>query len=228
MTFQIADKQMGIATDSGFANIVSTMDVVVEIDRNIPEFDHLSPSTRENADLKTALEGFGSNFTASFSSNGLEKESRLFVTEDAVYFQADSRSKGPKNDDRLYRTGAGGIYTVYRMENGLPVQEGINRVSPVDQYLNGLFTISPALFEEDREGLYLLIDEATAYGASAMIPSTFGMGSGNGVSGYVTLSDGKVQEAVGVIAGANNVTFRDSFSDYGTTSLPAWIDLDIL
>ena len=61
-----------------------------------------------------------------------------------------------------------------------------------------------------------------------MIPSTFGMGSGNGVSGYVTLSDGKVQEAVGVIAGANNVTFRDSFSDYGTTSLPAWIDLDIL
>ena len=228
MTFQIADKQMGIATDSGFANIVSTMDVVVEIDRNIPEFDHLSPSTRENADLKTALEGFGSNFTASFSSNGLEKESRLFVTEDAVYFQADSRSKGPKNDDRLYHTGAGGIYTVYRMENGLPVQEGINRVSPVDQYLNGLFTISPALFEEDREGLYLLIDEATAYGASAMIPSTFGMGSGNGVSGYVTLSDGKVQEAVGVIAGANNVTFRDSFSDYGTTSLPAWIDLDIL
>ena len=104
----------------------------------------------------------------------------------------------------------------------------MSSVSPVAQYLGGLLNISPALFLDKGEDVYSLVEEATSFGASSLIPTIYGASDGAGLFASVTLKDGKVDEVTSLIEESSIVTFVTELSDYGTTLLPAFVDIENL
>ncbi len=231
LDFELFPKVMGVPDTTGqFQNITSVASVEIVISSNVTPFDHLKPSTNSNPAISTALSTLGSpdaNYTVTLSSNGLATESAIYVTPEGIYHKANAATKGATNGDRLY-VGDGIITTMYTYQNGRFINEGIRNTTPVEEYLGTLLSISPALFEKDSETIYTLIDEAKAFGGAAIAPSTYGMGTDTGVGGYFEIEDGKLLSAVGMVQSTSVVTFKDVFSDYGTTKLPAWVDLNAL
>lgn len=225
--FTLPDKQMGLATNDGFLTVLSAMEVELSLDQDVPAFAHLTPSTNDNADLATALQSFGDNYTVVFRSNGLENESALYVTSEGIYYQQNAYERGPRNGDVFYAS-EDGIYRTYQVENGSLVRGGISATSPVSQYLNGLFSISPALFVDKGEETYSMIEEATAYGAGSLLPAAYDTGDGNGLFASIQLRDQRIKSVTSLISSASLVTFVMDFSDYGTTTLPAFVDIENL
>lgn len=224
IAFDVLDKPLGISDGTGFETILSSISVTLNIDTSVSEFSRLAPSTAENPTLASALSAFGDNYTACFSSNGLAKESALYVTTNGIYYQADRYSRGPENDDLLYIP-TGGIYTLYAYENGKMVNKGLSSNSPIATYVGGIESISPALFDDKGENTYALAADACAYGAPSLAPSTYGLSEDGGLSAYMTLEDGKVKTVSTTIQSYSILTFVTEFDNYGTTGLPTWVDL---
>ena len=225
--FDLPTKTMGLSTTSGFLNVLSDVEVEMTIDLTTPQFSHLTPSTHTNEELANAILSIGDNYTAFFRSNGLANESALYVTKEGVYYQQNRYDKGPRNGDVFYLA-QNGIFRTYNVVNGELVRGGMSSVSPVAQYLGGLLNISPALFLDKGEDVYSLVEEATSFGASSLIPTIYGASDGAGLFASVTLKDGKVDEVTSLIEESSVVTFVTELSDYGTTLLPAFVDIDNL
>lgn len=227
LSFDLAEKPLGISDSNGsFLTITGTLEVEMSLSLLESQFGHLSPSTNENPELEEALDALDSNnFTVTFTSNGLQTRSRLFVTQEGLYFQQNASENGPRNGDILY-VRMGGIYETYTIKNGLPDPDSysLSTTSPINTYLGGLSTIAPELFQKKEDNLYRLGEDAIAYGAPALVPSTYSMAENSGVEGYITLKDGKIEDVVSVLFSTANVTFVSHFENHGTTSLPVWVD----
>ncbi len=228
LSFVLPDKELGIPDSTGnFLIINSKASVEIALSFNVSPFEHLTPSTNDNPEVSKALSALSeNNYTVTLSSNGLETESTIYVTEEGIYHKMNAASKGAQNGDKLYIGDI--ITTVYTYQNGRFINEGIRNTNPVEEYLGTLLSISPALFEKDSDTIYTLIEEAKAYGGAAIVPSTYGMGTDTGVDGYFEIEDGKLLSALGMVQSTNVISFKDVFTDYGTTTLPAWVDLDSL
>lgn len=231
LDFAFAVKPMGIQDSTGaFVTIDAQMSVDFSLSLDVPQFRHLQPSTTENPELETAIEALSTNnYTVTFRSNGLSVDSRLYVTANDIYYQANASQVGPQNGDVLYHKN-GAFYDIYNIKNGLPDTTNVSSSfsSPLETYLGGLKTISAALFQKKSDNLYTLQNDAIVYGAPSLVPSTYGMSEDSGIQGYISLENGKIADVTSILFSGSNVTFITHFENYGSTSLPAWIDVESL
>lgn len=216
----------------GTASYDITENVTASFDFTYPDtvLSHLTARDENNTDLATALAGFGTNYTAYVLSDTLAKAATFYVTEGSVYFHTDAYANHVTDGD-YYFLAMGSTYTVYKYSEttkdwaNANIDFGAAAAPSFYAFAPRLSEVSADLFNKVNDETYSLDQTAATYTASYLgLQSAYtGLDENSGVSGSVTLKDGKVYSAQSTYE--LGYTTYVGYSDYGTTELPAWFSV---
>ena len=101
-------------------------------------------------------------------------------------------------------------------------------VQSASDFLPDFATVMSEQYREESEGTYVLDEAAVSFNSTVLMPEALVSDfDSDGLSAYVHLgADGKVSTigcSYGIEALETSVT--TSYGSYGTTTLPAWLDL---
>ncbi len=227
--YSVADIPSGYTdSDDETAIVLSQMTASVTYTYGDTDLRHLTPSTNANTELVEAVANLGSNYTIAMTSSSLSSGAVAYVTEDYIYLHLDSNQKTAVTGDYLLRNATTNYYQLYYYSGSSWASQGyISKSSAPSIYLPGLFldTLSTALFEETSTGVYALLPDAVSLGATELVMPLISGFDDLGVAGYVKVEDGYVT-ALGASFDYYSyvLTFTTSISDYGTTTLPGYIN----
>ncbi len=214
---------------------ISTSATVTFTYDDLDTLARVQPASNENPDLDAAIAEMYSatNYTTYISSNYFDITIAMYVADNGLYVHYDAYATGPVEGDIYLRESSifAGQYTYYYFDGASWSSYGTYSMSNISVYfLPDLANASTALFEYDH-GTYRLIPEAVTYVAPYML---FYMYSYQlidylyGYGGYIRLDeDGHIRRVESYnVYYYYTMTFTQTFTDWGTTSLPAWFDTD--
>lgn len=232
--YEIADIPNGYTnSDEEIGTMLSEMTATVSYTYGQAVLKHLTPSTNENTSLVEAVNNLGSNYTIAISSSSISSSAAAYVTEEAIFLHLDTSVKAAASGDYLFLPMGGGVaYTVYQYNGTSWTRYSTVQAAQANSiYLPGLFlgSINTALFEETSDGVYALLTDAVSLGSTELIMPLLSGFDGLGVAGYVKVSDGHVSTLGATFSFYGyNLTFTTSITDYGTTTLPGYINISNL
>ena len=216
------------------ADIASTASVTFTYN-DLATLARVQPASNENPALDAAIAEMYSatNYTTYISSNYFDITIAMYLSDNAMYVHYDAYATGPVEGDIYLKEHAifAGQYYYYYFDGASWSNYGTVSLSDLSVYfLPDLANASTALFEYDH-GTYRLIPEAVTYVAPYML---FYMYSYQlidylyGYGGYIRLDDeGHIKRVESYnVYYYYTMTFTQTFTDWGTTSLPAWFDTD--
>ena len=209
-----------------YLNIETTLSASVEFSYSVPALSHLEPLSYENPGLDAALEGMGDNYTILATSNYATSDAIVYRTSSDTYVHLDAGRPYPVEGDLLYRERSG-IYMCYVYDGSSFSMSG-GLVQSTADFLPDFETVMSEQYREESEGTYVLDEAAVSFNSAVLMPEALvSYFASDGLSAYVNLGvDGKVS-TIGCsygIAGLET-TVTTSYGNYGTTTLPDWLDL---
>lgn len=222
-------KQMGIEINNEILNFYSEMEVTIDFSYDFESLTHLSPIATSDPDLEAAFNNMGASYTVILSSQSDTTSHAYYVYGDYIYYQDTYGTVGPSDEDDIYVYN-NGIYYCYTYSNGQLVQAAtpITDQNPLNAISN-LTSISPNIYEKVSSNTYAMLELATSYGATYLVPTIYNeyITEGSGLASYITLEDGHIETIATIIAsGGSPLTIKADFIDYGTTSIPSWVNVD--
>ena len=222
-------KQMGIEINNEILNFYSEMEVTIDFSYDFESLTHLSPIATSDPDLEAAFNNMGSSYTVILSSQSDTTSHAYYVYGDYIYYQDTYGTVGPSDEDDIYVYN-NGIYYCYTYSNGQLVQAAtpITDQNPLNAISN-LTSISSNIYEKVSSNTYAMLELATSYGATYLVPTIYNeyITEGSGLASYITLEDGHIETIATIIAsGGSPLTIKADFIDYGTTSIPSWVNVD--
>lgn len=187
----------------------------------------ITPSSNSNSELRSAFDSMGDNFTLTIFSNGLTESVVYYATENGIYVHKSAGVIGYGDGDVYYaKTTSGYRPFTYDLANYNWVR-GTSIVQKTD-ILADMSVISDAVFEEIGDGVYSLIRDARAVAYdSYVVPGYSFEDEGAGYYGEVRIEDGKIASTTSVSSSlTGSVALNQIFSDYGTTALPGYVEVE--
>ena len=230
--FDVFDKPGQVTVGfEGTTDITQSLEVSFTFDYTVDPLTHLPASTDSNPELREALGNMGNNYTAYFTGSQLGHDIVFYVTEGAILLHNNPFTNHLLAGDMLYVVSsgtAGSTYTPFTYDGSKWVSGGTT-LNSLDNVLPRFSQVSDAIFDKvGNSDTYALKPEATTYSAGYLsLPDSLTYATqATGTVGSVTVRDGHVAKAVA--AYELGATCTGSFSDYGTTQLPAWFDIEEL
>lgn len=191
---------------------------------NVESFEHLSPIEETNEAVESAFAATdeATNYTIYTDSNGLSRPVLTYVVGDTIYVHTDAYTSYPVSGDIIYTKRSDGAYRI-RTYDGSSWSYG--STVQLNEILPDYSSIYAGLFTETSTDNYMLMDTAATYVASSLLLGYTAVSDGTGNRATVTLKDGKVSKTVSTYTiSATNVAITNSYLNYGTTSLPSYLD----
>ena len=190
-----------------------------------PELTLVSPKTNDDQIIKNALESVSDNYTISLTSPNLGESCEVFVTEDAIYYHKDIWSVGMNNGDILYKkNGANFDKYIYRYSSNRFIKQQTNiRLSKILPSFN---EISYKLFDKQSDNIYYLDSTASNLNAELLILNDYNYYPGEGISATVEIKDGVIKHISTIFGNSQRYIVDETISNYGTTTLPSWLDYE--
>lgn len=189
------------------------------------ELSLVSPKENDDLIIKNALESVVDNYTLALTSPNLGENCEVFVTEEAIYFHKDIGSVGMNNGDILYKkNGANFDKYIYRYSSNRFVKQQSNvRLSKI---LPSFSDISYKLFDKQSDNLYYLDSTASNLNAELLILNDYNYYPGEGVSATVEIKNGVIKHISTIFGNSQRYIVDETISNYGSTTLPSWLDIE--
>lgn len=196
----------------------------------VEEFVALAPSSNSNPSLDAAFKKSHDNYTLTLYGNGLSASPKYYVTGEGIYFHPLSSVDGLADGDIYYAYDSfAEVYEPYSYSESTLAWVPGNGTLHKEDILPDFSSLSSAIYEEIG-GNYVIIDEA-AYSApiSLVVPYLVsGYEDGYGLGGYLSLDEAGNISSINLSFAISIYTYTlgEHFSDYGSTSLPSYLDVE--
>ena len=219
------------SSDGSFIESTSHIDMTLSYKYGETDLRHLSPSTNSNPELETAIGNLGSNFTMTMTSSALAVPFTIYSTDDYVFVHSSIQKSVATGDMLLRYETAMARYSAFTYNESTNSWTRSGYLEDISALLPGVFSgsINTALFGEVSDGIYSLIPDSVGTGAcELMIPVLQGFDT-IGLSGYVKVQDGRVTALSSTYDySVTPVTLTVSVTDYTSTVLPSYVDVESL
>lgn len=191
----------------------------------------VTPRNEKQEELSSALNNMGNNYTIALTSDGLAQTVVYYVTEEGIYSHLGGYTIGYVDGDTYYAKQSDGKYKkyTYSLADYSWNPDNLNAPLSQDEILPAYNSIDTAIFEKDGDNSYSISKEAAPLASDALnVPAySFGGTDGAGFDAHVVLDNGNVSSVTSVSKTTSaSVAVNEAFSNYGTTQLPSWIDLN--
>lgn len=228
LAFVAPSRQAGIDLEGNgnYLTIATSLVATIDFSYDIPAFSHLEPLSYENPALEAALANMGDNYTILATSNYATADAIIYKTATDTYVHLDAGLPYPVAGDILYRERSG-IYMKY-VYDGTSFSMSGGLVQSEANFLPDFGSVMSEQYQEESAGTYVLDPAAVGYNSTILMPDDLVTDfDSDGLSAYVQLGkDGKIS-SIGCAYGFSILTstVTTSYGNYGTTSLPTWLDL---
>lgn len=218
-------------------NVEQTCTASLEFSYPETELSHLSPRTTSNPELETAMD-LGKNYTSYITGSNFVTGAVLYYVADytstqvegttmpIAYLHMNAWANHPVAGDYFFADIYNeGTYAAFAFDGKEWKNDASLSNVTAKAFAPRIGEVSASLFDRISTDTYVLDNAAATYSASYLgLPTTFSaMGDDEGVSGQIILKDGKVYASNTTYELGYNVQL--GFSDYGSTVMPAWLDL---
>ena len=215
-----------IESTSGMFIGESTLTVDLSFEILKESFGRISVGTQDNPELKSALQGLGTNYTVTIAENDIRLGYTYYYSGDSLYIHGDPSLPYPVDGDTYYVQGAGGRATGYRYSASTSSWSTIGINYQIANYLPNYSKIAPEVLQKQSEGVYAFLPDAVPLLSRDLVPSAFSVSAIEPFYAYVSL-DGETMSEVSLgyydfQYGPYSITA--SFSEVGSTAMPSWLD----
>ena len=215
-----------IESTSGMFIGESTLTVDLSFEILKESFGRISVGTQDDPELKSALQGLGTNYTVTIAENDLRLGYTYYYSGDSLYIHGDPSLPYPVDGDTYYVQGAGGRATGYRYSASTSSWSTIGINYQIANYLPNYSKIAPEVLQKQSEGVYAFLPDAVPLLSRDLVPSAFSVSAIEPFYAYVSLDGGTMSEvSLGYYDfqyGPYSITA--SFSEVGSTAMPSWLD----
>ena len=212
--------------DGGSVVVVGVCDYNLDIDfsYNVAPLTHLTPRTGADQHITKALTN-KSNFTITFETDLADAKATIYVTEDAIYYQNAINDIGPSDGDVYFKKVGEDTYESYVYKSSVGkfnIDTLSNKISAI---LPDLSKINPNILVHDS-GKNYLIDSYTALNSlDEFIIPTYVIEDGFGMYGSVKIDENdNLSQFKGTFYPTSPFNITQNYFNYGTTSIPSWLD----
>lgn len=209
----------------GDGNIVvgdSTLEVGLSFTFYEESFSRIAPGNEENPELATALSSLGTNYTLYMTENDFAFSQVYYYVGDSLLIHQDAYAPYPVDGD-TFITPYGAQNRTYEYSTA----RGWERVSSsdtVDALLPKFPAMSPALFHDEGDGTYSVIESGLALLTRDLVPSDFGAGDTEPYYAYARLDGAALAE---ISLGYYDYQYGPyaitaAYDAVGTTAFPGW------
>lgn len=228
LSFVAPSRQAGIDLEGNgnYLTITTSLQATIDFSYNVPAFTHLEPLSYENPALEAAFANMGDNYTILATSNYATADAIIYKTATDTYVHLNAGLPYPVAGDILYRERSG-IYMKY-VYDGTSFSMSGGLVQSEANFLPDFASVMSEQYKEESAGTYVLDTAAVGFNSTVLMPDDLVTDfDSDGLSAYVSLdSDGRVS-SIGCAYGFSILTstVTTSYGNYGTTSLPSWLDV---
>lgn len=224
LDLEISDRVDAIYNGNEFLSIVFSYDFSLMLNVDFNKVEHLKPGELADNEIKNAIVEH-QNYTFTTYSDSLTAESTVYVMEDQIYVHYGIDSVGAIPGDKLYVKN-GDTYNryAYKSNNTFELME-LNLTR--DDIVPNLGNISPNIFKKDSTNNYYLDTSAATLNAELFLFNEFNVYPGEGLFASVILNNGNIASFRSVYHAINPIIISQNYFDYGTTSLPSWLDINL-
>ncbi len=200
----------------------STMEVSISFAFYEESFSRIAPGGEENPALAAALSSLGTNYTVYLTENDLSFSQVYYYVGDALLIHQDAYAPYPVDGD-TFITPYGSTTRTYEYSSS----RGWERVSSSDSVEASLPLfpkMSAALFHDEGDGTYSVIENGLALLTRDLVPADFGAGEVEPYYAYARLDgDALAEISLGYYDfqyGPYAITA--AYDAVGTTAFPGW------
>lgn len=206
--------------------IETTYDLLVEFDYNVEPIYHLQPRANADEHITSALSN-KTNYTLQFRTDMASTATTIYVTEEAIFVQNDSNATGASDGDMFYKKGSNGTYESYVYKSSVG-KFNIDELSvDVKHILPDLTTINPNIVINESGKVYSIDSTAALNSLDNFVIPNYPIGDGFGINGTIILDENdNISQFRGKFFPQQPFNVVQNYYDYGTTSMPSWLDVD--
>ena len=230
MTLYAYPCEAGVVNNDGTMEIIDlSLDAKVDFDFSFPAIEHQKALAYDNPALESAMSAVGDNYTITIVSNAALASMTLYATKEGIYLHLDNSVGYPVAGDTYYALNAAGTaYNPYEYDGSSWSRVGMNYEK--DEFLPDYASMLCEQYRQDGPSTYVLESVAAPYGASSLVPDLLVSDyADDGLAASITLKDGKL-DTFSMSYGLDimSIAISESWTDYGTTTLPSWFSSEDL
>lgn len=226
--FDIRDQILHYAASYDmYIEAVISKEVKLSLSYDTPKLNALNAKENNDEIIKNALNNLSNNYTLTFKSPNLSEDVTLYNTGDYIYLHNDSEHIGANNGDILYKKN-GNNYDkyIYRYSSNKFIKQ-MSNVKLIN-ILPRFSELSYRLFDKQSEGIYYLDSTSATLNAEYLILNDYNYYSEEGISATVEVNDGYITNITSVFGNNQRYIVNETISNYQTTTLPSWLDINSL
>lgn len=214
----------GFETDGNGTIVVgeSTLEVSLSFAFYEESFDRLAPGDEDNPALEAAFASLGTNYTVYVTENDYAISQAYYYVGDSLLIHHDAYLPYPVEGDTFVTPYGTGTRTYeYSLSRGW---ERVGSGDAVASLLPLFPKMSPALFHDEGNGTYSVLDNGLSLLSRDLVPSEFGASGAEPYYAYARLNGDALSEfSIGFydyMYGPYAITA--SYAGIGTTEFPTW------
>ena len=215
-----------IETSSTFILGVANYDLDINFAYDVVPLTHLTPRSGADEHITNALTN-KNNYTVTFEIDINTAKSTTFVTENAIFVQNNIDSVGPTDGDKFYKKVGENTYEsyIYKASAG---KFNIDELSVnISKIIPDISTVNPNIFKKESGKNYVIDSIAAPNSLDNFVVPQFIIGDGYGTNGIVKLDENdNISQYRGTYYFETYFTVTQNYSNYGSTTLPSWLDVD--
>ncbi len=225
LNLELFDRIDGIESAGKIIDVTNELELDIKFNYDLKNsIEHLKPREEADEELKTAFNN-QNNYTMKFSCDSISDTCMVYVTEEAVYIHNNVNTIGVQDGDEYYLKTGKDKYAKYEYSSTTSKFFVKEFEVSSSSFLPNLTQLSPNILARESEGVYLFDQYSAKYGMEKMLLPKFAVVSGIGVQGSLTITDGHFTTLYAQFSETNPVTITQNYSNYGTTSMPKWLDV---
>lgn len=226
LKFTFADRVNLIETAEGNITATSKFNLNIKFNYDVEPIKHLEPRTGADEFITSALKN-SNNFTMTFNTDLLTARATVYVTEEAIYFQNDINSIGPKDGDVFYKRIAENEYESYVYKSSVEKFNLDSLSVKKSAILPDLSKIDPNILLKSSTSVYYFDKISAENVLNKFTLPYFQIDDGEGINGTLKLDENNnISYLRAMFYPSSPFTVTQNYYDYGTTQIPAWIDVN--
>lgn len=219
--FNFGTLPVGIETADGTETMLIDMEGTISFDYEIDPITYLEPYTVKSNKFETLVNNIGTNYTMNIDSNAIANKLTTYVLDNKVYIHLDSSENTMIANDMFYVKKGSGYRSYIYTGKEWTLDESVQ----LSDILPDISSLSPYLFEDKSDTHLSLKSEAAAYGANNFLLPYMGLTEGTGLKSEIYTKGDRIDSVTSTFYYyTGNIVVKNTYSNYGTTELPIWLE----